>query len=198
MAVGSLDSRDAGLGKLDDLPDAADFDQDRRGVVDTIGEFLALPDQFPGLLVQGDKVTLLAAWHQDHFVAIHQGHSGKTPFRQLPAEILPVVLPPDLCAGVGVGAQYFTVLADGKNQIAVSGWRAARSGESAPARCARFSDLRLPVDLAVCLADGNQVVGVAQIAHGEQTVPDDAHARVAAAQSGSLPEEFWTALPATA
>ena len=55
VAIGGLNPRDAGIGKLDDLLDAADLGEDRQGVVDAIGELLAPPDQFSGLLVKCDQ-----------------------------------------------------------------------------------------------------------------------------------------------
>ena len=138
LAVGSPDSRHAGIGELDDLADAADFDEDRRGVVDAVGEAPCSARPAPrSSCSQRDEIALLAARHEDHLVAIHQGHPAEAPLRQLAAEILGVVLAPDLRAGGRVGTQHFTVLADGKDPIAVDGRRAAWSGKTAPARCAR-------------------------------------------------------------
>ena len=97
---------------------------------------LAPPDQLPGLLVQGDEIALLAAWYEDHLVAIHQGHSAKAPLRQRRVEIFRVVLA-QISAPVAASAHSTSPYwRDGNHPIVVDGRRAARSGKTAPARCA--------------------------------------------------------------
>ena len=162
--------------------------------MDAVGEVLALPEEFPGLFVQGNQIAAFSAGGENHLLAIDQRHAAVAPFGQFAAKIVNIVFPPDFLARGRFQTNYFAILADGVEQITIDGGRAARPLEMPPARPASLADLRIPEWRAVGHIERKHLARIVLIAHREQPIAHDSNVRVANPHARGLPKQFGAVL----
>src|SRR5262249_28721686 len=125
----------------------------------------------------------------DELVAIDQRGLGVVPAPGAAAEVLPEVLAPLLLALARLQADEVAELADGVEPVPVH--RGGAAGALVVA--ARLADLGVPQHLAGGAAQGEDVGGVALVAHGVDLAPGQGDGREALADAGALPGELGTA-----
>ena len=101
---------------------------------------------------------------------------------------------PDFLAVFGVHADDLAILTQGKDEAAIDGGRGARAGEATPTRGAGLAEPGGPEDLAVGAVEGQNVVGVGLLTHGEDALAGERHAGETGAEAGGFPEERGTVL----
>src|SRR5262249_27432145 len=114
-------------GELAILAHAVRLDDDDRRIGGFVREFLGLPDQLAGLLVEGGEGSLVAAGRADDLVAIDEGRLRVTPAgHHRAAEVGLEILGPDLFPRGRLDAENRPLAADAEDEVAVHRRRAAR------------------------------------------------------------------------
>ena len=143
------------------------------------------PDLLARLLVESHEGRVLRPWGDHHPVSVHQGRLAELPDRHHRAAEVPGQAPaPALGARCGLHAHQVALGADRVHEVAVHGGCA-----SGPAHLVvpGGADPGRPERLAVRSLERHELLGAGFVAHGEETVPRDGHARKADANAGGRP-----------
>src|SRR5205823_276161 len=125
-----------------------------------------LPDDLAGPLLEGDQRGFLAAWRDDHLVAVDQRRFAVRPRRHAPAEVAGEALAPDYLAVRHLQADEVAAQAEHVGELAIDRRRAAR-----PLLSLRLASLvgiaqpRAPQFLAVLLVQRPGDFVVAAVGH---------------------------------
>src|ERR1041384_1285649 len=114
-----------------------------------VGELLAAPNHCSGLLVQRDHCSFRAPGGHQYLFSINHRRFGIPPIRANSTEILHQIFPPALLAGRRFHADKIAPLTKLKNELALHGWRAARTFKLRVADWARLPQFSRPELLAL-------------------------------------------------
>ncbi len=177
------------------LPHALDVGRDDGGVAGAILAFPpnrrhgAFPDQFAGLLIEGDHDGIGSARRADQARSVDDRRFAELPDgHHLAAKIISEVLLPPQCTGGGVEADQIAIGAQGVDQPIGDGRRAAG------AVGVRRADLGCPDFLARVGVERDHKLGfvsaIRPVSHGVDAPAGDRDRRVALADPLDLPEEL--------